>query len=187
MSERDHQILDAAIGVFSRYGVRKATMGDIAAEAGISRQTLYARYANKGEIVRGAMQLITDRVVRDVREAWASVDTIGDKLDIFLDLAIVRYFEQTKQMPDSSDLMTGQGEGGPAARQAAEEGKIGLLAGLFSARADKLADHGATPQDLAEFFYQSSTSFKYTARDLGHLEALLSTLKRTTLRMLGEG
>tara|TARA_R110002020_G_scaffold312586_2_gene528024 strand:- start:1261 stop:1821 length:561 start_codon:yes stop_codon:yes gene_type:complete len=185
MDERDQQILDAAIDVLTRYGVRKATMGDIAAEAGISRQTLYARYANKGEIINAAMQLITERVVGQVRQAWASVDTTVDKLDIFLDVAVIRFFEQIRQMPDSSDLMTGHGEGGPAAQQA-EAGKIDLLAELFSAHADALAAHGTSARDLAEFFYQSSASFKFTARDLDHLAALLATLKRTTLMMLGE-
>jgi hypothetical protein len=42
--------------------LRKATMGDIAEQAGISRQTLYARYANKDEIMAAAMQRIAERV-----------------------------------------------------------------------------------------------------------------------------
>ena len=185
MTDREHIILDAAIAVFSRYGVRKATMGDIAAEAGLSRQTLYARYANKADIIDAVMRLITDRVVGQVSEAWLEAGSISEKLDIFLDFAIVRFFEQIKRMPDSIDLMTGSG-GGPAPQQRAEQGKIDLLAGLFAARREALAAHGTTPQDLAEFFYQGSASFKFTAHDLDHLGTLLATLKRTTLMMLGE-
>jgi len=185
MSEREHQILEAAIAVFSRYGVRKATMGDIAEQAGTSRQTLYARYSNKAEIIDAVMRLITDRVVGQVSEAWVEAGSISEKLDIFLDFAIVRFFEQIKQMPDSIDLMTGSG-GGSTPQQRVEQGKIDLLAGLFAARRDALVAHGTTPQDLAEFFYHGSASFKFTAHDLDHLEALLATLKRTTLMMLGE-
>tara|TARA_R110002050_G_scaffold55954_10_gene126009 strand:+ start:25895 stop:26536 length:642 start_codon:yes stop_codon:yes gene_type:complete len=186
MTERQHQILEAAIDVFARYGVRKATMGDLAEQAGISRQTLYARYANKDEIMNAAMRLITDKVVGQVRAAWLEAGSISEKLDIFLDLAIVRFFEQIKQMPDSIDLLTGYGEGGPAAQHAAEAGKIDLLRGLFEPCKDKLVANGTSPQDLAEFFYQGSASFKFTAGDLEHLKALLATLKRTTLLMLGE-
>lgn len=186
MIDREHIILDAAIAVFSRYGVRKATIGDIAAEAGLSRQTLYARYANKAEIIDAVMRLITDRVVGQVSEAWLEAGSISEKLDIFLDFAIVRFFEQIKQMPDSIDLMAGSAVGNSAPQQRAEQGKIDLLAGLFEVRREALAAHGTTPEQLAEFFYQGSASFKFTAHDLGHLGSLLATLKRTTLMMLGE-
>lgn len=186
MNERQNQILEAAIDVFSRYGVRKATMGDIAERAGISRQTLYARYANKGEIMNAATLLITEKVVGQVSEAWVDAETIGEKLDIFLDFAIIRFFEQIKQMPDALDLLTGSGEGGPGAHHAAEQGKIDLLTVLFEARSEQLAANGMSPQRLADFFYQGSASFKFTARDLDHLKTLLATLKRTTLMMLGE-
>ena len=185
MTDRDQKILDAAIAVFSRYGVRKATMGDIAEQAGMSRPTLYARYANKDEIMAAAMQLISDRIVGEVVEAWKSAATIGERIDIFLDCAIVRFFEQIKQMPDSSDLMTGGGDGA-APHLKAEQGKIDLLTELFEARKDALAAHGSSPAELADFFYASAASFKFTARDGKHLASLLATLKRSTMVMLGE-
>jgi len=186
MSERLHKIIEAAIEVVSRYGVRKATMGDIAEQAGISRQTLYASYANKHEIISAAMALITDKVVRDVSQAWLSAGSISEKLDIFLDHAIIRFFEQIRQMPDSRDLLLGHGEAGPAAQQVAEQGKVKLLTTLFETRKEVLAANGSSPRELAEFFYSSCSSFKFTARDLDQLNSLLATLKRTTLMMLGE-
>lgn len=185
MTDRDQKILDAAIAVFSRYGVRKATMGDIAEQAGISRPTLYARFANKEEIMAAGMQLISDRVVSEVAEAWRSAATIGERIDIFLDCAIVRFFDQIRQMPDSADLMVGSGDGA-ASHPRAEQGKIDLLAGLFESRREALAAHGSSPQELADFFYASAASFKFTARDGKHLESLLATLKQSTMVMLGE-
>ena len=185
MTDRDQKILDAAIAVFARYGVRKATMGDIAEQAGMSRPTLYARYANKDEIMVAAMQLISDRVVSEVVEAWRSAATIGERIDIFLECAIVRFFEQIKQMPDSSDLMTGGGDGA-APHLKAEQGKIDLLTELFAVRKDALAAHGSSPAELADFFYASAASFKFTARDGKHLASLLATLKQSAMVMLGE-
>ena len=186
MNERETKILDAAIDVFARYGVRKATMGDIAEQAGISRPTLYARYANKDEIMVAAMQLISERVIAAVTEAWEGVEPIGQRLDIFLDIAIVRFFDQIQQMPDASDLLTGQSEGARASQAIAEESKIKLLARLFDTRSDQLAAKGVTPIELAELFYASSSSFKFTARDAVHLRKLLATLKRSAMVMLGE-
>jgi AcrR family transcriptional regulator len=185
MNDRDQRILDAAIDVCSRYGVRKATMGDIAERAGISRPTLYARYANKDEIMAAAMQLISERVVVEVTEAWRSATTISERIDVFLDCAIVRFFEQIKQMPDSSDLLTGSGDGA-APHLKAEQGKIDLLTELFAARKDVLAAHGSSPAELADFFYASAASFKFTARDGKHLASLLATLKQSAMVMLGE-
>lgn len=186
MNDREQKILDAAIDVFTRYGVRKATMGDIAEQAGISRPTLYARYANKDEIMAASMQLISDRVVREVTEAWQSAETISERIDIFLDCAIVRFFDHIQQMPDSSDLMVGGKEGVAAQLRGVERGKIELLAGLFEPCDAALAAKGSSPAQLAEFFYASSSSFKFTARDSDHLAGLLATLKQSTMVMLGD-
>ena len=187
MNDREQKILDAAIDVFSRYGVRKATMGDIAEQAGISRPTLYARFANKDEIMAAAMQLISDRVVHEVTQAWRSATTISERIDIFLDCAIVQFFDQIKQMPDSSDLMVSYWDEGTSAQHAVEQGKIDLLAGLFDERKGALTANGSSPAQLAEFFYASSSSFKFTAHDAAHLESLLATLKQSTMVMLSEG
>ncbi|MEM5474343.1 helix-turn-helix domain-containing protein [Hoeflea sp. AS60] len=186
MNDRDQKILDAAIEVCARYGVRKATMGDIAERAGISRPTLYARYANKEEIVASAMMLISQRVVSEVTDAWRSATTISERIDIFLDCAIVRFFDQIKQMPDARDLMAGYWNPETATQHQVEQGKIDLLAVLFEERREVLVAHGTSPADLAEFFYASSSSFKFTARNAAQLENLLATLKRGTMVLLGE-
>lgn len=186
MNDRDQKILDAAIDVCSRYGVRKATMGDIAEQAGISRPTLYARFSNKTEIMTAAMQLISDRVVDEVTQAWRTATTISERIDIFLDCAIVRFFDQIQQMPDSSDLMTSYWDQGTDAQYAIEQGKIDLLVELFKARNEALTAKGSSPAQLAEFFYASSSSFKFTAHNAAHLESLLATLKQTTMVMLDE-
>jgi AcrR family transcriptional regulator len=50
-TERRPQIVDAAIRVFIRKGYRKATMPDIAAEAGLSVGGVYWYYKGRDEIV----------------------------------------------------------------------------------------------------------------------------------------
>ncbi|EDQ31914.1 Transcriptional regulator [Hoeflea phototrophica DFL-43] len=187
MNDRQKKILDAAIAVFSRYGLRKATMGDIAEQAGISRQTLYARYSNKEEIISAAMELIAEQVCREVKEGWGPARSIGERLDIFLDAAVVQFFDQVRQMPDASDLLIGNSDGAKGAHMAAEQGKIDLLTCLFEPFGEALAAKGSSPEALAEFFYASAASYKFIARDADHLHSLLATLKQNTLIMLGEG
>ena len=50
MNEREKKIIEAAVEVFHRYGVKRASMSDIADEAGVSRQTVYNAFSNKDEL-----------------------------------------------------------------------------------------------------------------------------------------
>jgi AcrR family transcriptional regulator len=53
---RQLAVLDAAVGVFARYGYRKASMDEVARAAGVSRQGLYLQFANKEELFRKALE-----------------------------------------------------------------------------------------------------------------------------------
>lgn len=52
MTDRERTILDAAMRVFMRHGVRRASMTDIGKEAGVSRQTLYNAFRGKEDVLR---------------------------------------------------------------------------------------------------------------------------------------
>jgi TetR/AcrR family transcriptional regulator of autoinduction and epiphytic fitness len=53
---RQSALLDAAVGVFARYGFRKTSMDEVARAAGVSRQGLYLQFANKEELFRKAVE-----------------------------------------------------------------------------------------------------------------------------------
>jgi AcrR family transcriptional regulator len=53
---RQVAVLEAAVGVFARYGYRKASMDEVAHAAGVSRQGLYLQFANKEELFRKAVE-----------------------------------------------------------------------------------------------------------------------------------
>jgi AcrR family transcriptional regulator len=54
-SRRD-ALLEAAVGVFARYGYRKASMDEVARAAGVSRQGLYLQFSDKEELFRKAVR-----------------------------------------------------------------------------------------------------------------------------------
>lgn len=54
-------ILDAAVRCFDRQGVRTTTIDDIAAEAGVSRITVYRQAGTREQVVLGALLLVTRR------------------------------------------------------------------------------------------------------------------------------
>ena len=53
---RQSAVLQAAVGVFARYGFRKTSMDEVARAAGVSRQGLYLQFANKEELFRKALE-----------------------------------------------------------------------------------------------------------------------------------
>jgi AcrR family transcriptional regulator len=53
---RQVAVLEAAVGVFARYGYRKTSMDEVARAAGVSRQGLYLQFANKEELFRKTVE-----------------------------------------------------------------------------------------------------------------------------------
>ncbi|AKT38826.1 TetR/AcrR family transcriptional regulator [Chondromyces crocatus] len=53
---RQRQLLEAALGVFIRYGFRKTSMDEVARAAQVSRQGLYLHFATKEELFRATLQ-----------------------------------------------------------------------------------------------------------------------------------
>jgi AcrR family transcriptional regulator len=69
------RLLDAALAVFSERGFAGATMDQIAKAAGASTKTIYARYADKNEVLKAVVRRIVDRTVEaHTREAPLEVD-----------------------------------------------------------------------------------------------------------------
>jgi AcrR family transcriptional regulator len=49
-------ILDAAVVEFERHGFRRVALDDVARRAGVSRTTIYRRFANKDELVAAVVE-----------------------------------------------------------------------------------------------------------------------------------
>ncbi len=184
MNEKDKRFVEVAISVLSKYGVRRTTMGEIAAQAGVSRQTLYASFASKEEIMAAAMQYAIDKTLAEIKRDWQGADTVADKLDIYFQHAVITYFELIRNMPDASDLIAGTDAATIEERQKGEARKCQALAALFGPYEAVLARSGMTGGDLADFVQNSSTNFKYIARDRAHLDRLLASLKSAVLSLI---
>lgn len=55
-AQRRSDILDAARGLFRRYGYKKTTMDDIARAAGITKPTIYSYFKGKKDIIAGLVE-----------------------------------------------------------------------------------------------------------------------------------
>ncbi len=186
MTEKEKKYIESAVNVFARYGVRRATMGDIATQAGVSRQTLYASYATKDDILSAAVRYHSEQKYQAIVSRWAELQEIGDKIDAFFQYAVIGHFDLVQQMPDSNDLLTGMGEASDAERQRAEDKKRQALAQLFTPFEEKLAAAGMNSVEMADFIHSSSVNYILVARDVEHLKRLLHSLKVSVLAILGE-
>jgi AcrR family transcriptional regulator len=68
-SERPEEILEAALRVFADRGLAGARMDDIAAEAGISKGTLYLYFSGKDELFREAIREKLARLLEGLASA----------------------------------------------------------------------------------------------------------------------
>lgn len=74
------RILDAAYQQLLDFGLRRASVEDIARRAGVARITIYRRYPNKDELVRAVLLREGQRVFRQVDAVVAPIDDLDEQL-----------------------------------------------------------------------------------------------------------
>ena len=184
MIARDVEIVQAARTVFARYGFGKTTMADIAAEAGVARQTLYNAFPGKEEILRAAVRLTGEETLEAVKLGWREADSLEEKLTIFLELGPIAWFEAIRAAPDLAELLDGvHGTAAEELRVMGQQWKAALNAMLAASNAAP-SDPDLTLDDVTEFFYSASKNAKYGAEDIDHLRQRLETIKAATLALL---
>jgi len=68
MPDQTEVILDAALVEFDRHGFRKVALDDVARRAGVSRTTIYRRFANREELVSAVMDRENARLFLGIAE-----------------------------------------------------------------------------------------------------------------------
>ncbi|MBN1336687.1 MAG: TetR/AcrR family transcriptional regulator [Deltaproteobacteria bacterium] len=116
--ERRTTLLDAARDIILRFGYRKATLEDIAAEAGVSRATVYNYFTSKEEVFQAIIQREVE-ILREVMLASADPESAPEErlMDFvrthFRHLRAIRTLYSVNQiaakdvMPMVQDFITG--------------------------------------------------------------------------------
>jgi AcrR family transcriptional regulator len=160
---RREAILEAATGVFLRYGFRKTSMDDLARAAGLSRQGLYLHFANKDALF-GAAVLRLVEVSRTAARAALARD------DLELEARLLGAFEahQAGAVGESAEghlselLETAKALVGPVMRELEEEFVAGVTRVLKSAGvAAGWKEAGISAKELAEHLNAASSGVKH--------------------------
>lgn len=64
------RLLEAAREVFARYGFKRASMADIAAEAGVSRPALYLWFRSKQDVLRSLAEQLRELALAGAEAGW---------------------------------------------------------------------------------------------------------------------
>ncbi|HEU4702283.1 MAG TPA: TetR/AcrR family transcriptional regulator [Conexibacter sp.] len=83
MSQRtveDEALLDAVQACVLAVGVRRTTMTDVARRGGVSRMTLYRRYADVTSLMQALMTREFTQILRDVEAEVASLPTARERV-----------------------------------------------------------------------------------------------------------
>ena len=186
MTDKEKMIAQAALRIFARYGVKRATMNDVAQEAELARQTLYNIFPNKDALLRGTIRYYLDNLQQQVQSEWAGAETLSDKLDILFEHYIVSSWEMIHNSPDAQDLDRGFNMAGRAEIAEAAERMRDMLAGLFGSYERPLAAAGLDDRALAEFVRIAMLGIKHEGESRGHLKSLIAALKASILSLTGE-
>jgi TetR/AcrR family transcriptional regulator of autoinduction and epiphytic fitness len=161
---RESAVLDAAVGVFSRFGFRKASMDEVARAAGVSRQGLYLQFANKEELFRKALEHSLDR---QLAAAVAALSRAEDALEVRLVAACDAWSGRFVGSlgPAAADLMCAS-TSRAGAILTRYEGQFELA--VASAIADSslglfCAAEGLCPGDLARVLHATARGLKQSA------------------------
>ena len=127
------RILDAAERLLGRFGYRKMTVEDIAAEAGIGKGTVYLSFPSKQEVVLSTVDRIVDRVCAAMEEAAARDASAPDRLRAMLRARILVRFEAVASYSASLDDLLGSVRAALLARRVRHfEREIGVLARVIA-------------------------------------------------------
>lgn len=166
------KVIEAAQGVFLRYGYKRVTMGDLAAAAGMSRPALYLCYCNKEEVFEATLRAMLARVLDEVRAGLPGCATLEAKLRFLFEVWAVRPFQMLAGSPDGKELLDC---GFAFAREAVDQGYAAIEAELAAILAPELAGRPQAPsaEQIARVLTRAVHGFKGAARDADDLRALI--------------
>jgi len=185
MKKREENIIEAAIQLFMRYGVKRTSMNDIAVEAGVARQTLYNAFSNKDAVLQATIQLMADRAMAGIEAGLKNTNDLSDQLDVVFGHITIDPFELLNASPNSEDIVTGFNASSKNELAAAAARNKAVISQIMKPFSSEIKRNGLTLDQFADFVERSASAAKYNAGSRKHLLSLLSALKIATLKVTG--
>src|SRR5260370_16419977 len=101
---RREPIVDAAIGVFLRYGYARATMCDSAQALGLTRPPLYVTFPDKEQIFTAVVDKMIGDKLTEIREGLPPQKTLERKLRFACDAWAAHGYELVQAHPHAPHM-----------------------------------------------------------------------------------
>jgi len=187
-ADRRTAIMEASIGVFLRYGFKKASMDDLAQAAGISRQGLYLHFPSKDELFTQATTWFAQQGLAAMRAALA-------RHDLPLEARLIGAFDALHAQRDGSQMSlehmkeivaTARQLVGPVL-QAFEQTMVEELTRAIETGKDEVPwlRAGLTADALARHLHASSHGLKHYAATAAEYQAGIGLAVRLILGQPG--
>lgn len=184
MTDRTQTIVIAARTMFMRYGFTKTTMGDIATEAGVARQTVYNAFPGKDEVLRAVVRLTGTESLKDVQTAWVTSPDLESKLRLFHELVPLKWFEAIRAAPDWGALINGMHSVASEEMGRLDEDWKASLTATFEGALEDASKLPVPLEEVVGFFHSTSLNAKYGAQDVDDLRTRLNTIRTATLALI---
>ena len=181
MNEREINIIEAAFEVFSRYGVQKSSMNDLAKEAGISRQTLYKSFSNKDDVLTATIRLFSCRAISEIGGQLEQEIALSTRLDIVFEEIVIKPYMQIHASPHADDLIQGMNAASQKEIEQSSERFRVVIEGILKPYKESLKKSNLDVVGLSDLIQKSANAIKHKARDEAHLRTLLENLKKLVL------
>ena len=99
------RICQAALTLFARHGFARTSMSDVAREAGISRATLYTRFADKSALAAAMADMLVDDALAAANAAWRATAPLADNLEAMLLAKDLPLFRLLQASPHGAELL----------------------------------------------------------------------------------
>jgi AcrR family transcriptional regulator len=99
------RILDAADRLLARYGYRKMTVDDIAAEAGIGKGTVYLSFPSKVEVALGCIDRMVEALLVRLRAIAAEARPLEQRVRDMLRERVLHRFDYAQAHASSLDAL----------------------------------------------------------------------------------
>lgn len=100
------RFLEAAQAVFARYGYRRASMADIAAEAGVSRPALYLVFRSKPDVLRSLADRMRTTAIQRATGAWREGASFAENLEYTMRGKEADIFPLLHASPHGAEILT---------------------------------------------------------------------------------
>ena len=186
LSETEARIILAAMSNFFRFGIKKTTMADIAKDAEVSRQTLYASFGTKTDMVVASTLYLTRTQLKAAQEALADCKSLDEQLEAYFTHTVRKISALLKNASDRAELLHGHNRIAKNAVIQAHNWHRHFVCALLNPYETEIRKTNQTPAGLAHFLVSVMTSLKYEVEDEEDLETLLFSLKKSILLTTGQ-